>query len=248
MLISALKPALSGPFDKPGTSLEQAIRNLFANGEPGLWYDPSTASTVYQDSAGTTPGVFGMPAGLVLDKSGRGNHASQTTATARPVYTASPIRLDYDGIDDGLSTASFPAGTLSANMDCFIAIRRNGAGSGVIGVGDSTVKVFGYFQASGVGSTIQGCGLAVSTAVNGVAVGGATAKGDDLNAVLFPVWAIYEARNLDLSLWTQLKISGYIGVQLNGSIGPVILCPAQSDATRTQIRQALAAAVGVVLP
>lgn len=43
---------------------------LFAAGEQGAWYDPSYLSTLYQDSAGTTPvTALGQPVGLMLDKS-----------------------------------------------------------------------------------------------------------------------------------------------------------------------------------
>lgn len=62
---------------------------LFALGEQGAWYDPSDLSTLYQDAAGTTPvTAVEQPVGLMLDKSGRGNHAFQTTATSRPVLSA----------------------------------------------------------------------------------------------------------------------------------------------------------------
>lgn len=45
-------------------------RELFANGEQGLWLDPSRLSTVYQDSNGVTPcTAAGDPVGLVLDQS-----------------------------------------------------------------------------------------------------------------------------------------------------------------------------------
>ena len=44
--------------------------SLFANGEPGGWYDPSDLTTLYQDAAGTTPvTAVEQPVGLVLDKS-----------------------------------------------------------------------------------------------------------------------------------------------------------------------------------
>lgn len=44
--------------------------SLFANGEQGAWYDPSDLTTLYQDSAGTTPVTAdGDPVGLMLDKS-----------------------------------------------------------------------------------------------------------------------------------------------------------------------------------
>lgn len=43
---------------------------LFAAGEVGAWYDPSDLTTMFQDSAGTTPvTAVGQPVGLRLDKS-----------------------------------------------------------------------------------------------------------------------------------------------------------------------------------
>lgn len=49
-----------------GQSLESAIRSLF----PDVWYDPSDLTTLYQDSAGTTPvTTVEQPVGLMLDKS-----------------------------------------------------------------------------------------------------------------------------------------------------------------------------------
>ncbi len=52
------------------SSLESQIAALFANGEQGAWYDPSDFSTMFQDSAGTTPvTAVEQPVGLILDKS-----------------------------------------------------------------------------------------------------------------------------------------------------------------------------------
>lgn len=49
----------------------------------------ATEATMFQDSAGTIP-VTGpeQPVGLILDKSGRGNHAYQATSTKRPTLRA----------------------------------------------------------------------------------------------------------------------------------------------------------------
>lgn len=59
---------------------------LFASGEQGTWYDPSDFSSMYQDSAGTTPvTAVEQPVGKILDKSGNGNHATQSTTTSRPI-------------------------------------------------------------------------------------------------------------------------------------------------------------------
>lgn len=43
--------------------------SLFAASEPGFWFDPSDISTLFQDTAGTTPvTAAGQSVGLVLDK------------------------------------------------------------------------------------------------------------------------------------------------------------------------------------
>jgi hypothetical protein len=65
---------------------------LFALAEPGVWYDPSDLTTLFQDTAGTTPVTApGDTVALMLDKSGRGNHATQATAAARPTYSIEPV-------------------------------------------------------------------------------------------------------------------------------------------------------------
>ena len=70
--------------------------SLFAAGEQGVWYDPSDFSTLFQDAAGTIPvTAVEQPVGLILDKSGRGNHASQPTTTARAVLRARYNLLTY---------------------------------------------------------------------------------------------------------------------------------------------------------
>lgn len=72
------------------------------------WYDPSDLSTLFQDSAGTVPGVVDSPVGKLNDKSGNGNHLTQATANARPTLRQSgPLYyLEFDGVDDHLA-ASF---------------------------------------------------------------------------------------------------------------------------------------------
>jgi hypothetical protein len=84
---------------------------LFAAGEQGAWYDPSDFSTLYQDAAGTVPVTdVGQPVGKILDKSGRGHHATQTTATKRPLLQRDGFaryHLRFDGVDDFLSTEPF---------------------------------------------------------------------------------------------------------------------------------------------
>lgn len=97
----AMRAALLGGVFSPAS--------LFAMGEQGAWYDPSDLSTMFQDTAGTIPVTTpGQTVALILDKSGRGNHATQATAASRPVYqvdgSGKPY-LSFDGVDDGMVTA-----------------------------------------------------------------------------------------------------------------------------------------------
>lgn len=84
--------------------------SLFSSGEQGVWYDPSDFSTLFQDAAGTIPvTAVEQPVGKMLDKSGRGNHATQATVTKRPILKIDgngKYYIKFDGIDDALYTSS----------------------------------------------------------------------------------------------------------------------------------------------
>ena len=90
---------------------------LFASGEQGAWYDPSDMSTLFQDSAGTTPvTAVEQPVGRMLDKSGRGNHATQATAINRPVLSARVNLLTKtERFDDAAVWATASNVTIAAN-------------------------------------------------------------------------------------------------------------------------------------
>ena len=97
---------------------------LFAGGTGGAWYDPSDLSTLFQDSAGTTPvTASGQPVGLMFDKSGNGNHATQAIAAARPIYTEGSglAWLAFDGVGDFMSVADV-SGMRQSIMTFFIGV------------------------------------------------------------------------------------------------------------------------------
>jgi len=98
--------------------------DVFASSEQGAWYDPSDLSTLFQDSAGTTPvTASGQPVGKMLDRSGNGNHATQAIAAARPIYTEGSglAWLAFDGVGDFMSVADV-SGMRQSIMTFFIGV------------------------------------------------------------------------------------------------------------------------------
>ena len=78
-----------GKLDAYGKLGSWSPLSLFASSEVGAWYDPSDLTTLFQDDAGTTPvTAVEQPVGKMLDKSGRGNHATQSTSANRPTLSA----------------------------------------------------------------------------------------------------------------------------------------------------------------
>ena len=133
----------------------QIISQLFANNEQGFAFDFNDLSTMYQDAAGTIPvtGV-GQPVGKVLDKSGRGNHATQSTSAKRPILqqnaTTGAYYLAFDGVDDFLMTNSFNLN--SDEVSLFLAIRK------LNDRGQNTIIDYGFFNSNSFGVVVGGAG------------------------------------------------------------------------------------------
>jgi hypothetical protein len=84
--------------------------DLFNGGLKGAWYDASDLTTLWQDTAGTTPVTTdGQSVARWDDKSGNGNNLLQSTSGFRPVYrTSGGLHwVDFAGGDDRLSSAAF---------------------------------------------------------------------------------------------------------------------------------------------
>jgi hypothetical protein len=101
--------------------------SLFAASEQGAWYDPSDITTLFQDDAGTTPvTAAGQSVGLMLDKSGRGNHATQANLAQRPLYqidSGGRPYLLFDGSDDSMATGNINPGAID-KAQVFAGLRK----------------------------------------------------------------------------------------------------------------------------
>lgn len=74
--------------DQPPFNMGSAARAIAAANN-GLLFDIGDMSTMFQDAAGTVPvTAVEQPVGLILDKSGNGNHATQSITASRPVLSA----------------------------------------------------------------------------------------------------------------------------------------------------------------
>lgn len=161
-LAVAVRRAIHGnpvPPDNGGVIVPPAFNpaSLFANGEQGAVYDPSDFSTMFQDAAGTVPvTAVGQPVGLIKDKSGRGNHASQATSTQRPVIQVDGnghFYLAFDGVDDVLQTGSpFQNGAGFHTTAAFSITSAMGINTCVMGTGliTSALGATGLFQRSDI--------------------------------------------------------------------------------------------------
>ncbi len=91
------------------------------------WWDPSDLSTMFQNSAGTTPVVSdGDPVARINDKSGNSRHLFGSSGQ-QPLYKTSGwlYWLDFNGISDVMGTSelfsSFTTGLIA--YECFVGGR-----------------------------------------------------------------------------------------------------------------------------
>lgn len=178
-----------------------------------------------------------------------GNHLLQGTATTRPLYNTNPARATFDGVDDGLATAAFAAGTLTADMDCFVLINRNSTANGVPLSNPGGTALLGAFSSGSANNANQGVGAATATLVNGTILTGGTAVTQGTVDAALPAgsWGVLEVHDVNLSTFTGIRVSLFTSYILNADIPCIILCPAQTNPVRTQTRKWLGAKVGLSL-
>lgn len=124
----ASRRGVRGTRVQSGTSKPFDPSSLFAAGEAGAWYDPSDLTTLFQDTASTTPvTTVGQSVALMKDKSPNGIHLAQSTSTSCPTLQQDAngnYFLLFDGVDD--------------YMDSTVAV-NNPASTGAILVYGATV-------------------------------------------------------------------------------------------------------------
>ncbi len=129
--------------------------SMFSAGEQGAWYDPGDISTLFQDAEGVIPvTASGQVVGRMLDKSGRGNHATQSTAGSKPILrnAGGLWYLEFDGVDDFLVTGAINLSGVD-KVSVFAGVRKlsDSAIGTVVGL-SSTPSAAGAFELSAPGA------------------------------------------------------------------------------------------------
>ena len=102
-----------------------------------LWLDASDSSTLFTDSAGSTPATAdGDPVGRWADKSGNSNHTLQTDGTKKPLLKVNILNgksiIRNDGVNDFLKSTT---GGADSSFTVFATnIKRGGQGLNMMAV------------------------------------------------------------------------------------------------------------------
>lgn len=134
---------LRRPLLRHSASAEWSPVSLFASGEKGMVYDPEKLSSLWQDSARTTPvTASGQAVGAMDDLSPNGWHMTQATSGLRPLYDINTgvAALLYDGTDDQMNATAAGSAFRNRTFGTIIAANKLNNVSGIricaiVGVG-----------------------------------------------------------------------------------------------------------------
>ena len=165
--------------------------SLFAAGEKGVWFDPTDISTLFQDAAGTQPvTAYGQKVGKILDKSGNGNHATQSNAALCPTYqidNEGNPNLTFSGSYTQLATRPIDF-TTTAQMMVGVGLNVVGSASAAaaLELGSDVSSVNGSFLFGAPSATADHSLYLRGTATLKAAVNNVS-DGDDLIIGLFDI-------------------------------------------------------------
>ena len=202
-----------------GESFDQLIKSVFANGEQGFFYDPNDLSTMYQNAAGTVPVTgAGQPVGLILDKSGRNNHAHQTNSASRPILrqnaTTGAYYLEFDGSDDFLVTNSIDF-TSTDKISLFTGVRNlSDNGQMIAELSANIAYNAGTFYLV-AGTDLGGTGY---TSLGRGTIGGATAAARNFT-YLAPDTAVLSTKHDISGDLSSTRRNGVVGIDGTGNKG-----------------------------
>jgi hypothetical protein len=127
--------------------------SLYGGSDQGLVLDAVDSSTLWQDTAGTTAiTAAGQTIGRWSDISGKGNHVTQATAGSRPTYRTGSPRVEFNGTNNRLFTASTVNMSGSDKCTVIVALATRGtANHGIFSLGGNSAGDLNLGWYSGAG-------------------------------------------------------------------------------------------------
>lgn len=217
--------------DQPPFNMGSVARAIAAANN-GLLFDIGDMSTLFQDAAGTIPvTAVEMPVGKIIDKSGNGNHATQSITASRPVLSA---RKNILLATEALATQSVT--TIAAQY----TLSFTGTGSVTLS-GSATGTLTGTGAANRVSLTVTPTAGTLTLTVSG----SVTKAQLELGATVCPYQRVNTSTDYDTNpafFPKYLKFDGvddylnfpYMGLYANGSasvVASLMLVPSTSEYT-----------------
>jgi hypothetical protein len=169
--------------------------SLFAAGEQGAWYDPSNLSTMFQDSAGTTPvTAVEQSVGLILDQSGRGNNATQATAASRPMLSAR-VNLLLDTAVLATQNVTTAAATYTLAFSGAGTITTSGTNVGVYSAGSNSLVCTAGTLTLTVSGSVTSADLRVTNTGVGLPAYQRVTTSTDYDTTGFPLYLRFDGSN-----------------------------------------------------
>ena len=166
--------------------------NLFSAGEQGVWFDPSDLSTMFQDSAGTTPvTAVEQPVGRILDKSGRGNNATQATSASRPVLSAR-VNLLLATATLATQNVTTAAATYTLAFSGTGTITTSGTNVGVYSAGSNSLVCTAGTLTLTVSGSVTSADLRVTNTGVGLPAYQAVVTSTDYDTINFPLYLRFD--------------------------------------------------------
>lgn len=228
--LGGLTRPLGGPRNR--ITIHSILRN-----RTGIWYDPQDPSTLFQDALGTLPvympgtGQVDPPVGLMLDKSGGGHHASQTTTTARPTLSG---RYNLLTATETLSTQSVTteATDYTLKFEGAGTITLSGTATGPLSAGTHTITCTAGTLTCTVAGTVTRADLRVKRDGSSLPAYQAVTDANTYDTAGFPLFLKWD--KVDDQLVCIVPTGGIHGFYAEGTIdGPVfgsVVIPAGSYA------------------
>jgi hypothetical protein len=106
---------------------------LFTNGIKGFWYNFNDPTSLFSDTAGTTPAEIDGTVAYIKDLSGNGIHLTQSTDGSRAILRSDGTLywLEFDGLDDFYRHALLPA--MDTAITTQVSTIKSDTGSGAVG-------------------------------------------------------------------------------------------------------------------